>query len=503
MGDQYILQTYGIGKSFSEISVLQDINLGFEAGKVHALLGENGAGKSTLIKILSGVYQSSEGYFVFEGQRISHLTPSEAIKKGIAVVHQELNLVPEMTVTENIFLGRELIGKLNKVNIRRMNEEAEYLFKTFEIHFNVRSKVKTLSVAEQQMVEIVKAVSLNAKLLILDEPTDVLTDKETELLFKLIHKLKAEGKAIIYISHRLDELKKICDVFTVLRDGRHIFTGMVQGKTKDEIVQMMVARKVTQQYPRIEVPRGDEVMRIENFGARKKFKDINFSAYSGEILGFYGLVGSGRTELMRSILGADKKASGRVILNDKEHRISSPNEALNAGIVYITENRKELGILLGMSVGFNTTLSSLEKYLALFKRIDSKKEDEATNKMVDKLAIKTTSIKQEIRKLSGGNQQKVLLARSMLTGPKVLIFDEPTRGVDVGAKVSIYEILNDLKRQGVAIVIVSSDMPEILGISDRLMVMHNGKLMAEFQKHEIVESEVADSAFGKTRLVNK
>ena len=296
-------------------------------------------------------------------------------------------------------------------------------------------------------------------------------------------------------------LKKICDVFTVLRDGKQIYTGVLQYKSKDEIVQMMVARKVTQQYPRIEVPRGEEVMRVENFTAEKKFKDINFSVFSGEILGFYGLVGSGRTELMRCILGADKKSSGRVIVNNQEHNICNPNAALNAGIVYITESRKEFGVLLGMSVGFNTTLSSLEHYLGPLMRIDPKKEDEATKMMVEKLSIKTTSIQQEIRKLSGGNQQKVLLARNMLARPKVLIFDEPTRGIDVGAKVSIYEILNDLKRQGLAIVIVSSEMPEVLGISDRLIVMHNGKLMAEFQKHEIEELEVANSAFGKARIV--
>lgn len=499
MEKKYILQTVGIGKSFSGVQVLQGIDLNFEYGKVHALLGENGAGKSTFIKIVSGVYEASEGYFVFEGKRINHLTPREAIKLGIAVVHQELNLIPEMSVSENIFLGREFVRQSGTINWKEMHKQAEELFESFEIQFNVRSKVNTLSVAEQQMVEIVKALSLNAKLIILDEPTDVLTDKETEQLFKLIRKLKSEGKTIIYISHRLDELKHICDEFTVLRDGKHIYTGVLEGKSKDEIVQMMVARKLEQQYPSIEAERGREVLRVENFCLDNKFSCIHFSAYAGEILGFYGLVGSGRTEMMRCILGADRKKCGNIYLEGKELNLKSPNDALHAGIVYITESRKEYGLLLEMPVIFNTTLSSLGKYLNRIMGIDPKKEASATNSMITNLSIKASSYRQEIRKLSGGNQQKVLLARSLLVKPKVLIFDEPTRGVDVGAKVGIYEILNHLKREGLAIIIVSSDMPEVLGMSDRLLVTHNGSITAEFKRNELCESEVAKSAFGKVR----
>ncbi len=493
---RYLLRTHHLGKSFSGVTVLDDVTVDFEYGEVHALLGENGAGKSTLIKLVSGAYQPTRGSFTFDGRELSHLTPRQAIELGIAVVHQELNLVPEMSVSENIFLGREPTRSAGRVDWKAMHARAAELLTPFELQLDPRRAVARLSLAERQMVEIVKALLLDAKLIILDEPTDVLTDKETERLFRLIRRLKAAGKTIIYISHRLDELRGICDAFTVLRDGKHVHTGRLEGHTKDDIVLMMVARKLSQQYPRIEVAPGREVLRVEGLSGDRAFADVSFTLRAGEILGFYGLVGAGRTELMRAVLGADRRTGGRIFVEGVEQRFAGPDQALAAGVVYITESRKELGLLMQMPVQFNLTLSSLNRYLTRLRRIDGRREAASAQAMVESLAIRTASLTQEVRKLSGGNQQKALLARSMLVEPKILIFDEPTRGVDVGAKVGIYEILNRLKAAGVGIVVVSSDMPELLGVSDRLAVMHQGRLAGFFERGEMDEAEIAHRAFG-------
>ena len=495
--EEPILRTHGLTKAFSGVTVLDAVSVDVARGTVHALLGENGAGKSTLIKLVSGAQAPTHGTFTFEGRTFSGLTPKQAIAIGISVVHQELNLVPELSISENVFLGREPTRSGRRIDWQAMHAAAARLLQAFDLDLDPRSRVGKLSLAGRQMVEIMKALSLEAKLIILDEPTGVLTDRETEQLFRVIRRLRGEGRTILYISHRLDELRAICDAFTVLRDGKHVFTGPLAGQTRDDIVQMMVARRLGQQYPRVEVPAGPEVMRVERFSAGRRFSGVSFSLRAGEILGFYGLVGAGRTELMRAIIGADQRTEGQVYVDGRERRISSPDGALAAGIVYITESRKELGLLLGMPVLFNITLSSLERYLNRLRGIDGRAEVRAARGMVDGLAIRTSSLSQEVRKLSGGNQQKALVARSLLVDPKVLIVDEPTRGVDVGAKVGIYEILNRLKAAGVGIILVSSELPELLGVSDRVVVMHQGRVTGELTRDELGEAEVARLAFGK------
>lgn len=499
MNEEYALQSFNICKSFNGNVALQDINLGIRKGSVHALIGENGAGKSTFINIISGAHTATSGYFVFEGNKIEQITPRKAQEIGIGVVHQDLNLIPEMTVAENIFLGREIANKTGKINWSETNRQAQELLLSFDIRFDVKATIKSLSVAEQQMVEIVKVLSMNSSLIVMDEPTDVLTGKETEQLFKLIRQLKKEGKTIIYISHRLEELKRICDNVSIFRDGRLIFTGEIGDHSKEEIVQMMVARKLTEQYPRTKFLPGDCMLKAENISKGDFLKNINFSVRKGEILGFYGLVGSGRTELARCIIGADRKSSGDITIEGKHVSIKNPVDAIRHGIAYITESRKEYGLMLDMSVGFNTSIAVLKSCLNKVRGINKRVENACIQKIIKEIGVKTESTQKLVRNLSGGNQQKVLLARYILTQPKLLIIDEPTRGIDVGAKVSIYNILNQLKQEGVSIIMISSDLPEVIGISDRVMVMYNGAITGEFSREELNEDSIGQCAFGKKK----
>lgn len=497
MGEKYILETHDICKAFAGNAALQNISLNIRKSSVHALIGENGAGKSTFVNIISGAFPATSGYFEFEGRQITHLTPREAQAIGIGVVHQELNLIPEMTVAENIFLGREITNKAGTIDWGQTNQEAHKLLKSFDVPFDERARVNSLSVAEQQMVEIVKVVSMeNSKLIIMDEPTAVLTGRETEQLFQFIKRLQREGKTIIYISHRLDELKYICDTISIFRDGRLIYTGSMEEHTKEEIVQMMVARKLTEQYPYQKAECKKAALKVTNLSQGTFLKDISFQTYQGEILGLYGLVGAGRTELARCIIGADRKTSGEIEIDGRKVRLKNPTEAIRGGIAYITESRKEFGLMLDMHIGFNVSISVLKQFLNRLRGINRKAENTQVLRMIHDLAIKTESSEKVVRELSGGNQQKVLLARYMLTKPKVLIIDEPTRGVDVGAKVSIYQILNRLKEEGVSILMISSDLPEVMGISDRVLVMYNGAVTGEFAHDELTEESIGLSAFG-------
>jgi ribose transport system ATP-binding protein len=497
--EEYMLQTYDICKVFSGNVALQDISLGIKKASVHALIGENGAGKSTFVKIISGAYTATSGHFVFEGKKITQITPHEAQELGIGIVHQDLNLIPELSVAENIFLGREITNKIGKIDWSETNKRAKELLRSFDIDFDVRAKISSLSVAEQQMVEIVKVLSMNSNLIILDEPTDVLTGKETEQLFKLIRRLRDEGKTIIYISHRLDELKHICDMVSIFRDGRLIYTGGIGEHSKEEVVQMMVARKLTEQYPYAKSHPTGVALKVENLCQGNFLKDISFEAKKGEILGVYGLVGSGRTEMARCVVGVDRKASGSIEIDGKRVNVKNPTDALRHGLAYITESRKEFGLMLDMSVAFNTSIAVLRRCLNKIRGISRKAEYQCVRRMIAELEIKTESTQKIVRELSGGNQQKVLLARYMLTEPKVLIVDEPTRGIDVGAKVSIYNILNRLKKGGVSIIMISSDLPEVMGISDRVMVMYNGAITGEFNHDELNEDVIGMCAFGKKK----
>lgn len=499
MGVEYILQTYDICKVFPGNVALQDINLGIETASVHALIGENGAGKSTLVNIISGACTATSGYFEFEGKKITQITPREAQKIGIGVVHQELNLIPEMTVAENIFLGREITSKAGKIDWNETNRKAKELLRSFDISFDEKARINTLSVAEQQMVEIIKVISMDSKLIVMDEPTAVLTGKETEQLFKLIHRLKDEGKTIIYISHRLDELKYICDTVSIFRDGQLIYTGGIEEHSKEEIVQMMVARKLTEQYPYTKSLASGVALKAENICQGNFLKNISFEARKGEILGMYGLVGAGRTELARCVMGADRKSSGTIEVDGKPVHLKNPTDAIRYGVAYITESRKEFGLMLDMHMGFNISISVLKQCLNKFRGINRKAENNRIVNIIRELSIKTESSQKIVRELSGGNQQKVLLARYILTKPKVLIIDEPTRGVDVGAKVSIYQILNKLKEEGVSIIMISSDLPEVVGISDRVIVMYNGAITGEFSREELSEEAIGLCAFGNKK----
>ena len=497
--DEYILQTHDICKRYPGQLVLKNINLSFKRGSVHALVGENGAGKSTFVNVISGACPPTSGYFEFEGKRIAQVDPQGAQKLGISVVHQELNLIPEMSVAENIFLGREIKNSIGKIDWNKTNQQAKELLCNFNVGFDEKAKINTLSVAEQQMVEIIKVVSMDARLIFMDEPTSVLTGKETEQLFKIIRNLKSQGKAIVYISHRLNELKEICDTVSILRDGTHVFTGSISEVTTDQIVEMMVAHKVSEQYPYVPAKTSGIALKVENICQGTKLKDISFEAFKGEILGIYGLVGAGRTELARAIIGADRKDSGSIELEGEPVRIKNPTDAINCGLAYITESRREFGLMLDMDISFNSSIASLRRYLNKCRKINKKAEHEFVDEMIDELSIKTDSNRKLTGKLSGGNQQKVLLARYLLTKPKVLIFDEPTRGIDVGAKVSIYQILNRLKSEGISIIMISSDLSEVMGISDRILVMYNGSITGIFNRDEIKEDTIGKCAFGNKR----
>lgn len=500
MTDDFILDARGMTKSFNGVVVLNNVSLQLKRGEVHALLGENGAGKSTFIKVLGGIYKPDSGAITLDGQRVEITNPLTAIHAGIAIVHQELNLIPEMTPVENIFLGREIVDRLGRINRKEMVDSSKRLLQSFNLDIDLNKPVRLLSVAQQQMVEIVKAISLNAQILILDEPTDVLTDRETQQLFTLVRDLKSKGTTIIYITHRLDEIFQVCDRYTVLRDGNLIYTDTLAGTTKDAIVRMMVARELSEQYPYVPAETGHPVLEVKNLGNGKNFSNISFEVNGGEIATFYGLVGAGRTELMLGILGALPGVHGSVSITGEEKKIKSPSDANRNGIVYITESRKELGILPEMSVQFNTSISNIRAYTNRLNMINESREKNSVSEMVKLLAIKINTLNQGIKQLSGGNQQKVLLARSLLVTPKILICDEPTRGIDVGARVSIYNILNQLKKSGMAILIVSSDLPEVLGISDRVYTMYHGEINGMFERKDFDEYRIGNAAFGKESL---
>ena len=490
-----VLEVQEIKKEFPGVIALNKVNFKLKRGTVHALLGENGAGKSTLVKIISGVYNQTSGQIFVNGNKIDKMTPQLAMKLKIAVVHQELNLIPEMTVSENVFIGREITSSLGVVDYKAMEEKTQEVLNNFNIQLDPRKKVRELSIANQQLVEIVKILSLETDIIIMDEPTDVLTDKEIDRLFQIIRNLKESGKSIIYITHRLDELKQICDEFTIFRDGEYICTGAIKDYEQKEIVSLMVGRDLKNQFPYVKAIGHDEAIRVEHCSCRSILKDISFSVKKGETVGFAGLVGAGRTELARCIFGADRFDEGTVYVENMPVKIHSIEKAIQSGIYYTTENRKEDGLFPDAAVDFNMTISSVDDILQN-KIIKKQKENQVSLRMKENLTIKTADMKVEIKNLSGGNQQKVILARALLTHPKIIILDEPTRGIDVGAKAEIYKIINDLKMSGTAVIVISSELPELLGICDRIYVMHDGTINGEFSKEEATESGIMQYAFG-------
>jgi ribose transport system ATP-binding protein len=486
-----LIQAEKINKAFSGVMALEDVRFNLRQGEVHALIGENGAGKSTLMKIISGVYTRDSGDLVISGEKITHnLTPQSAQERGIGIIHQELNLCPHLTIAENIFLNREF-SKAGVLNRKKQNEEAQKYLKMLDLDIDPDTLVSKLAVSKQQMVEICKTLSMNAKIIIMDEPTSALTEKEIEDLFKTISKLKSEGKGIIYISHRLEELSRIVDRVTILRDGKYVTTLNFAETSLPEIISFMVGRTLTEKFPRIEAKKGEKVLEVKNLSSPHGVgvKNVSFSLYRGEILAFAGLMGAGRSETVRAISGADKMSAGEIILEGKAINIQQPSDAITQGLFCAPEDRKRDGLCVKMTLVENITLPSLDivsKMGVISKRLEAEK----TNEMVQNLRIKTPSIDQYVRNLSGGNQQKVVVGKWLMRNAKVVIFDEPTRGIDVSAKIEIYNIINELKRNGIGVMFVSSELPEVLGMSDRVIVMCNGKITAELITRETNQEEI-------------
>lgn len=492
---QAILQLSEIEKAFPGVKALDCASLNVYSGRVMALLGENGAGKSTLMKVLTGIHAPDAGTIRYQGEHVAFKGPRDSQHAGISIIHQELNLIPELTIAENIFLGREITGAFGKIQWTKMYQEADKLLKRLNVKHSSKTLLGDLSLGEQQMVEIAKALSFESKVIIMDEPTDALTDTETESLFKVINELRDQGCGIVYISHRLKEIFEICDDITVLRDGKFIGECLVSDTDEDGLIEMMVGRKLEEQYPRIEVKHGEiclEVIGLTGSGIH----DVNFTLQRGEILGVSGLMGAGRTELMKVIFGALPSERGVINLDNKTINPVSPQDGLANGIAYISEDRKGDGLVLGLSVKENMSLCALDK-LSKGGRIQHGDEVTAVDDFIKLFNIKTPTREQIIGNLSGGNQQKVAIAKGLMTKPKVLILDEPTRGVDVGAKKEIYQLINKFKAEGMSIILVSSEMPEVLGMSDRIMVMHEGRVSGMFAAQDADQEKLLACAVGK------
>ncbi|MCD8363644.1 MAG: sugar ABC transporter ATP-binding protein [Lachnospiraceae bacterium] len=493
MGD-VILTMKGIDKSFPGVHALDHVDLEVRKGEVHALMGENGAGKSTLMKVLTGIYKKDEGTITYEGKEVEFSNPREAQDAGIVIVHQELNMMGHLTVAQNIFIGREIMkGKL--IDDKKMNEEAKKLFDRLGIDIDPTETMSRLTVGKQQMCEIAKAISHDAKVIIFDEPSAALTEAEIEELFKIIRDLRDRQLGIVYISHRMDEIKVITDRVTVMRDGGYVGTLITKDCTKDDIINMMVGRVIYEE-PKTQsavAPDAPVVLKVEHLNAGRMVQDVSFELRKGEILGFSGLMGAGRTETARALFGADPKDSGDVYINGKKVEIKTPQDAVRNGIGYLSEDRKRYGIVVDKTIAENSTMASLERFMkGIF--IDKKKENEAAQEYVDALNTKTPGVDQLVVNLSGGNQQKVVIAKWLVRNCDILIFDEPTRGIDVGAKSEIYTLMNKLAAEGKSIIMISSEMTEILRMSDRIVVMCEGKKTGELGIEEATQEKIMHAA---------
>lgn len=495
-GAENILELKKINKAFPGVKALTDVDLTLRKGEVLALVGENGAGKSTLMKILSGAYKKDSGSIIFDGKEVEIQSPIHSEELGISIIYQELNLIQRVTVAENIYLGR-YPEKNGVIQWSQMCRDSEKLMKELGLDINVRRMLRELSLAEQQLVEIVKAVSTNAKVVIMDEPTSSLSQSETEILFDIITRLKQKGTSIIFITHRLDEIYRVCDRMTILRDGCYIGSREVKDVTKNEMIEMMIGRKLTNQYPSRKTDTGEVVLEVKGLSdGGYRVKDVSFQARAGEVLGFAGLVGAGRTETMRMIFGADKKTSGEIYIHGKRADIKKPRDAIKYGIGFVTENRKEEGLFLRSSVKVNTVMVALKKILKAGIYFDFKKEKEYAEEYVKRLHTATSSVNKRVMFLSGGNQQKVVLAKWLLSDAEIIILDEPTRGIDVGAKREIYEIVNQLVAEKKVVIVVSSDMEEVMGICDRIIVMHEGVISGEVTKESFSQSTIGQLSVG-------
>jgi ribose transport system ATP-binding protein len=489
------LEMRHIRKTFPGVVALDDMHLDLREGEVHVLLGENGAGKSTLMKILSGAYRKDSGQIFLRGEEVEIQGPKHAQKLGIGIIYQELNLVPYLTAGENVFLGREPRRIPGVIDQKALFAAAQEILDRLGLSINARTLVSELGVAEQQMVEVAKALSLNARILIMDEPTSALTEQEITELFATIRRLKAKGVSIIYISHRMDELFAIGDRVTVFRDGLYIGTESIAAVDQRKLIRMMVGRSLEDQYPKRRAKVGEALLKVDGLTNNDLLQNISFSLHRGEVLGIAGLMGSGRTALARALFGVEKYLSGTISVHGKPEKFRTPRQAINRGLGYLTEDRKSQGLVLVLSVKDNICLPSVEQF-SRFGIVDEQLEREAADKYVRELRIKTPTTHQPVVYLSGGNQQKVVLSKLLCTESDILIFDEPTRGIDVGSKVEIYELMNALTAQGVGIIMISSELPEILGMSDRILVMDQGKIAAEFSAEEATQEAILRCAIG-------
>ena len=495
-----MLRMEGVSKIFPGVKALDNVDITAYGGEVTALMGENGAGKSTLMKILSGVYQKDTGKIFIDGQEAHIKGIKSAEEYGVTIIHQEMSVLNNLTVAENIFLGNEKYSKVTgKINKKELIERSKLFLNQIGSNINPNMLVSDLNLGEKQMVEIAKALTKNARVIIMDEPTTALTEVETKSLFKVIDNLKKKGIAIIYISHRMEEIFSICDRVEVLRDGKYAGNALVKGIDNDKLISMMVGRKIEDQFPYREVKVGKEILELEKLNSNVGIKDISFNVKEGEILGIAGLMGSGRTEVAKTIFGEYKKTSGTIKIKGKEIHIKNIQEAINNGICYLSEDRKKEGCILGLSVAENMILSNLKKYEGKSMAIDKNKAIKDIDYYIEKIKIKTPNREQIMKNLSGGNQQKVILAKWLMLSPEVLIIDEPTRGIDVGAKKEIYELLNELKASGKAIIMISSDLPEVLGISDRILVMSEGRISGELKREEASQENIMKLAVGMNK----
>ena len=479
------IEMRGINKSFGSNQVLKDAGFLLKDGEVHALMGENGAGKSTLMKILTGVYTKDAGTILVDGVEVNYKNPQEAEKAGIVFIYQEINSLFDLTVEENLFMGKEITKGFGICDKKAMRAKAQEVMDRLGVSIPIDAVMGDLSVGQQQMVEICKALMVDAKVLIMDEPTAALTQSETEVLFEVMKGLVEKGVSIVSISHRMEEIFELCDRITILRDGSYIGTEYIKDITMDDVVKMMIGREIGERFPQRDVTLGEEVIRVENLSHPRYFKDVNFSVRAGEVLGVSGLMGAGRTEVMHAIFGNMEGATGKIFIDGKEVSITNPREAIAAGIGFITEDRKTEGLLLEKAISDNIEVANLKK-VSIRNILNPKKQVELVKKGIEEFRIKCFGPQHECHNLSGGNQQKVVLAKWIYTEPKILILDEPTRGVDIGAKKEIYSVINDLAAKGVAVILVSSELPEVLGMSDRIMVVHEGHVTG------IIDAATAD-----------
>lgn len=492
------IEMKGIDKSFGTNQVLKDAGFVLGDGEVHALMGENGAGKSTLMKILTGVYTKDAGQVFVDGKEVDYKNPQEAEKAGIVFIHQELNVLFDLTVEENLFIGKEIKKGFGICDQKTMRKKAEEALKNLGVSISPKEIMSNLSVGQQQMIEICKALMVDAKVIIMDEPTAALTQSETKVLFEVIQNLRKKGVSMVYISHRMEEIFELCDRISVLRDGTYVGTKNIPETNMNEIVKLMIGREIGERYPGRETKIGEEVLRVEGLTKQGVFQDVNFEVHAGEVLGVSGLMGAGRTEIMQAIFGNLPFESGKVSINGKEVKIKSPQEAIRYGIGFITEDRKTEGLLLEKSIEENVALTNLGSISKSGGVMVKSKEQELSKRAIDELHIRCFGPQHECNNLSGGNQQKVVFAKWIYTDPKILILDEPTRGVDIGAKKEIYTIINQLAAKGVAIIMVSSELPEVLGMSDRIMVVREGVVRGIINKEEANQENVMTLATGGT-----